>query len=134
MSADIHVEMHHDHRQWESEIRFWRDDIAAWQKEIAQAYNQLKDIEAAVNKHETSLRQHAGSLRTAEERFDSHEHALAEFESGGSGTDLPGYIQKHKSEGETHAKQRADHEDFKRRHYAFMARWRVLVEAIANLK
>ena len=37
MSAKLHLEMHQNHRLWESEIGFWRDDIRAWQHEMTLA-------------------------------------------------------------------------------------------------
>lgn len=132
MSAEIHVEMHNEHKLWGAEIGFWRDDIAAWQHDLAKAMGQIKELENALAKHETSLRQHAGKLRTAEERFDNHEHALCKYEAGGAGADLPAYVQKHQNESNEHAQQRKEHEELKRQHYSLIAHWRTLVKSITD--
>ena len=133
MSAQIHIEMHQAHRLWENDIGFWRDDIRAWQHELVTIRAQLKDLESALTKHEETLRQHAASIRLDEEKIGVHEHALAEFERGGEGADLPSFVPNHQQEAERHSNHRAKHEELKRIHHTFVARWRLLVQSLATI-
>jgi hypothetical protein len=122
--------MHADHRLWDREAGFWRDDIRAWQHELAAASSDLKSLEAALQKHGEAIRTHAAAIRLAEQDVDGHEHALTEFEKGGSGEDLIPLASKHLDEAAWHARQRAAHEGLKRRHHAIMALWQSLMKAL----
>ena len=133
MTAQIHLEMHQDHRLWESEIKSWRGDIHAWQLECKLAWDQLKALQTAIEKHEETLRQHASAIRLDEERMDTHEHAIAEFEAGGRGTDLPGFVPKHQQEADRQTQQREKHDELKRHHHEFIARWGLLVKTLTRL-
>ena len=80
--------MHEEHRYWESEITMWRADLRAWQQELAKAQSEIKLLESALSDHAQVLRLHGSSLRLNEQEFDTHEHAIAEFEKGGEGDEL----------------------------------------------
>lgn len=133
MTAQLHLEMHQEHQQWDSEIKCWRADLHAWQLECKTAWEKLRELEAAIKKHEETLREHASSIRLDEDRIDTHEHALAEFESGGSGTDLPGFVPKHKQEADRQVEQSARHEDLKRRHHEFITHFEQIVKSLVRL-
>jgi septal ring factor EnvC (AmiA/AmiB activator) len=125
--------MHQEHQQWDSEIKCWRTDLHAWQKECKAVWEKLRELEAAIKKHEEALRQHASSIRLDEERIDNHEQALAKFEAGGSGTDLPGFVPKHQQEADRQTKQRARHEDLKRHHHEFITHFEQTVKQLVRL-
>jgi hypothetical protein len=132
VSTEAHLRMHRDHRFWDSEVDFWRDDLRAWQRELTEAWSQLKELEAALQRHEEVLREHAASLRLDQEQTSAHEHALAEYERGGTGPDLPAMAVGHEDEADRHAEQRERHEQLKRQHHSFLARWRALIESLTS--
>jgi len=133
MTAQIHFEMHQDHRLWDSEIKGWRGDLHSWQLESKAAREQLKELEAALQKHENTLREHASAIRLDEERIDAHEHALGRFEEGDTSAELLEFVPKHQSEANRQLEQRTRHEELKRHHHEFIARWRLLVKSLTPL-
>lgn len=133
MTAQLHFEMHQEHVQWDSEIKCWRADLHAWQLECKTAWEKLRELETAIKKHEETLREHASSIRLDEERIDTHEHALAEFEAGGSGADLPAFIAKHKQEVDRQSQQRDKHEALKRHHHEFITHFEQIVKPLVRL-
>jgi hypothetical protein len=133
MTAQLHLEMHQDHHLWETEIKFWRADLHAWQLECKKAWDHWKDLESALKKHEETLREHAASIRLDEERIAAHEHSIAEFEMGGTGTDLPGLVPKHKAEADRQTLQRTRHEELKRHHHELIAHMGAFVKILKRL-
>jgi hypothetical protein len=132
MATTSHATMHHDHRLWESEIGLWRDNLRAWQHEAAEAVSGVKKLEESLKKHEEALRTHAAAIRLAEQEFDVHEHALAEYEKGGAGEELIPMAKKHLDEAAHQESQRAAHEMLKQRHYAVMSHWQTLLNTLAG--
>lgn len=132
MTATTHTSMHNEHRLWEKETGFWRDDIRAWQHELARSLSALKEIEEVLNKFEKTVQAHAAAIRLDELDIDGHEHALAEFEKGGSGESLIPLAGKHLEEAARHAQHRAAHERIKRRHHAIMALFSALLKGLAD--
>jgi hypothetical protein len=33
MTATFYIEMHNEHRHWQSDLAMWRDDVGLWQEE-----------------------------------------------------------------------------------------------------
>ena len=129
MSVKNHAEMHQNHLAWNSEKLCWREDLRNWQHELAQAFTNLKELDADLKQHEQALRQHGSAVRLNEEIVDAHEHSLAEFEKGGSGTDLPLLAKQHQEEQVKHDQLRAVHENLKRRHHFMIAQINLLLKA-----
>ena len=133
MTAQLHIEMHQDHHLWESEIKFWRADLHAWQLECKKAWDQWKELESALKKHEETLREHGGVDRLRKRTIAAHEDSIAEFEMGGTGTDLPGLVPKHKAEADRQTLQRTLHEELKRHHHEFVAHWGQFLKVVQRL-
>ena len=132
MTVSIHVDMHHDHGRWASEDSMWRSDIAAWQHELADAQASVDRLTESLRAHGERLRKHAAAIRVDELDADRHEHALAEYEQGGSGAELPEFAQKHTRETERQAKDRQAHEQLKRLHHTIFAQWHLLLKSLTE--
>ena len=130
MTSTTHAAMHKDHRLWDSEIGAWRDDIRAWQHELSATVKELSQLKEALERHHTILQKHAASIRLDEQEADAHEHALADFEKGGSGQELIPLARKHLDEAARQDKQREAHETLTRRHHEVMSRWKALWKAL----
>lgn len=130
MTASTHMNMHNEHRFWESEIGLWRDDLRAWQHELAKAQNEIKLLEKAMEDHAHALRTHGSSLRLEEQSFEGHEHAIADYEKGGEGDQLFEMAREHNKEAAHHVEHRAAHERLKRRHHNAIAHWNLLLKAL----
>jgi hypothetical protein len=132
MSVSNHVEMHRDHQRWSSETNMWRCDLAAWQHELADAVADVEQLKKALEAHGERLRKHAAAIRVDELAAEGHEHALAEYELGGSGENLPEYARKHSREADRQAKDREAHEHLKRLHHTIIAQWRLLLKSLTE--
>lgn len=130
MTSTTHMDMHNEHRLWESEISLWRDDLRAWQQELANAQGEIKELEKALNDHAQALRTHGSSLRLEEQTFEGHEHAIAEYEKGGEGGELFEMARQHCLEAGHHVEHRRVHEHLKRRHHTVIAHWNLLLKAL----
>jgi hypothetical protein len=132
MATVTHATMHHDHTQWLSENDMWRCDISAWQEEFRKAAADLKEIEATLKEHEKALQVHAAAIRLRGQELASHEHALAEYERGETGTELIPLAQAHDKEAAKHTQQHDAHERIKRHHHTVMAQVSMLHKAVAK--
>ena len=130
MTASTHINMHNEHRFWESEISVWRDDLRAWQHELAKAQGEIKQLEKALDDHAHALRTHGSSLRLEEQTLDSHEHAIVEYEEGGKGNELLEMARQHRKETGNHIEHRRVHEQIKRQHHNVIAHWNLLLKAL----
>ena len=132
MTVSNHVDMHRDHLRWASEASMWRSDVASWQHELADAQADVEQLTKALEAHGERLRKHAATIRIDELGPEGHEHALADYEKGGSGADLPEYAQKHTHETERQAKDRKAHEQLKRLHHTILAHWKLLLKSLTE--
>ena len=132
MTSTAHLNMHGEHRLWESHISQWRDDLRAWQHELAKAQGEIKQLEKALEDHAHTLRTHASTLRLQEQKVDEHEHAIVEYEKGGEGDELVQMARDHSQEAVHHAKQCEDHEQLKRRHHNVIAHWNLLLKSLRD--
>lgn len=132
MTVSNHAEMHRDHLRWSSEASMWRSDLAIWQHELADAVVDVEQLKKALEAHGERLRQHAATIRVDELEADGHEHAIVDYEQGGTGTDLPEYAQKHTRETDRQAKDRQAHEQLKRLHHTILAQWRLLLKSLTE--
>jgi hypothetical protein len=124
------MDMHNEHRFWESEISLWRDDLRAWQQELAKAQGEIKQLEKALEDHGQVLRTHGSTLRLEEQTFEGHEHAIAEYEKGGEGDELFEMARQHTQVAGHHVDHRRAHEQLKRRHHTVIAHWNLLLNAL----
>ncbi len=131
-SVLTHTEMHSDHRQWSSEELLWDDDVHIWEGELDSALAEMKKLASVFAEHRQGLEAHAEAVRAAHAKRAKHEHALAEYEQGGSGEDLIALARKHEEESEKHVQQRKAHERIKCHHHTVMAHWRLLFKALSK--
>lgn len=123
-----HAQMHAQHLEWTQDNSMWRDDLAIWQREIKQARADLELLKTAFDEHEQRLRQHAAAVRLYEHDALQHEHALAEYERGESGTDLCAMARAHESEQTKHQGLLELHAEIKRQQHAIVEHWQQLLD------
>lgn len=128
--AKAHIEMHGDHQRWLSDQAMWRDDLAMWQQEIAKAMDGIRKLEDALRTHRATLQEHEQTIAAETPCLQNHEHALAEFERGGSGEGLLQLAVSHQQSAEKHGKQRSEHERIKKDHHIVMAYWLLLLKSL----
>jgi hypothetical protein len=130
--ATIHGEMHGEHRQWLSDDALWRDELAIWQKEIDQALGGLTKLEEALREHGKGLQDHLETIAAEERKLRDHEHALADFERGGSGNELLLMARTHTETADKHVQQRQAHERLKKQHHTVRAYWSLLLKVLTQ--
>jgi hypothetical protein len=130
MAETLHAEMHREHGAWASESGAWLDDIRLWQDELKTLQAQLQDFEKKVAKHAETLRKHAAAVHLHATEHDAHESALATYERGGAGEELPELAQKHQQEGVKQGEYRELHRKIKAHHHAVISHWNGLMKAI----
>ena len=130
MSASLHEELHHDHIVWKAELSKWRDDTALWKKEMCQAEVQIKELEKALKSHREALESHAASVQDRMRQTNKHESAIAAYETGEAGEDLPAMAVAHEQEAKSQDLQRKAHERIRRHHHSVMANWSLLLKTI----
>jgi cysteinyl-tRNA synthetase len=132
VTSSIHTDLHHDHIIWKAEVSQWRDDIDLWENELDKAEAQLKDLEKALKAHREALSAHASAIREREKATDLHERAIAAYEAGETGEELPAMAIGHQQELEKQAQQRSSHDRIRRYHHALIATWSLLLKALRH--
>lgn len=132
MTSSIHADLHHDHILWKAEISQWRDDIELWRNELEKAESQVKNLENALKAHREALSAHASALQAREKSTNAHETAIAAWESGETGEELPAMAIGHQRESENQAHQRSAHDRIRRHHHTVIANWSLLLKAIEH--
>lgn len=108
--------MHHDHRQWESDVSMWRDDIDIWQRGHQNALGEIRRIEERLVGHADALKSHVNQLDSHEANALEHEHAVA-AECRGQTAPTPDSIADHAKEATAHQHLRDAHERIKKHHH-----------------
>jgi septal ring factor EnvC (AmiA/AmiB activator) len=124
--------MHSEHKQWESDIAMWKDDARMWQKELKQVQSELKELKERLSDHRKGLAEHVKALRKHARTSGGHEHALAEYETGGEGEDLIALAKSHGQEIDRHALVRDAHERIKKYHHTVLAEWSHFFKSLAE--
>jgi septal ring factor EnvC (AmiA/AmiB activator) len=124
--------MHGEHKQWEADIAMWRDDVRMWQKELKQVRSELKELKDRLSEHRKALAAHLRGLRKQTRTLGGHEHALAEYETGGVGEDLVALAKAHGQEIDRHTLQREAHERIKKYHHVVIAQWSHFFKSLAG--
>jgi hypothetical protein len=145
MAADTHADMHTEHRRWGSDIGLWRDEIDVWEEELRNAGADLERLAPALpghrlarlrnilRAHRAVLDTHRGVIDTHDSRVQKHEHVLATFEGGGpAGNHLLKMAKDHRCDAPRHARLRDAHEHLKRCQHTLLARWPLLLRALAE--
>lgn len=132
MTTSLHEELHHDHIVWKAEVSQWRDDIELWKNELTQAEAQLKDLELALKAHREALAAHESAIQDREAATNRHELAIAAWEAGETGEDLPAMAVAHEQEIKTQDLQRNAHDRIRRHHHSVMANWSLFMKAIVH--
>jgi hypothetical protein len=130
MSSTLHQSMHTEHLEWAGEIGLWRDNLRLWQHDVDRMQNEVQELTLLLKGHDDALRSHASHIRQQEQSFESHEHALAEYERGAEGDELLQMARQHGEEASRQQKQRDDHEGLKRAHHEVLRHWSALLKAL----
>ncbi len=112
--------MHHDHRQWESDVSMWRDDIDNWKDGHRAALVELKRIESKLREHEASLDAHCNQLDSHEANTLQHEHSVAADCRNHTEMNEQSVVD-HAREAEAHQRLFQAHERIKKHHHTVMA-------------
>jgi len=112
--------MHHDHRQWESDVSMWRDDIDLWEQGHQNALKELKRIDERLAEQAEALESHVDQLDSHAANTLQHEHAVA-AECHDHAEPTPNSIAEHLKEATAHQHLRDAHERLKKHHHTVMA-------------
>ena len=129
-----HQQMHAVHECWRNENALWHEELKLWQDELKQTRRNLAEVLAGLDAHAQKLEKHGASLTLYSQESLEHEHALAEFERGGSPAKLAELDGAHQAEVQHHAHVRDIHEQLKRLHHTIVARCSLLAAAEAHLR
>ncbi len=132
MTISLHFDMHREHMIWKAEALQWHDDLELWKNELIQAESQLKELEKALKTHRDALSSHAASIMKREQAANAHEYAIATYESGETGEELPTMAVRHEDEKREQTNQRNAHERIRRHHHAIIANCSLLLKAIQH--
>lgn len=132
MASTTHEKMHLDHLAWTNEGCFWHDAVRTWQKDVEVALKEIARVEQALRDHEKELEIHAAAIKLYGQKVGEHEHAIAQFEKGGAGEDLPELAGGHAGEEGHQRQQRETHERLKQKHHVIMAYWKLLSRALSD--
>lgn len=132
MTSSLHTELHHDHIVWKAEAAQWRDDMTIWQNELSLAEEHLRSVQEALAKHRDALTAHALLILQRAQAANRHELALAAYESGETGADLPAMAVEHQQESLHQQQQRAAHDRIRRHHLSMIAACSLLQKAVQN--
>jgi hypothetical protein len=145
MTAGTHADMHAEHRLWRGDFSLWREEMGVWQAELNRVGADLERLAPALpSQHLMRLRvvlrthrevfdAHRAAIDTHDRHVENHEAALARFEKGGpANNDLLNLAKDHQREIPRHAKQREAHERLKKCQRTLMARWPLLLKALAE--
>jgi len=74
MERDLN--MHQEHRAWESDIKMWNDDVEMWQEEIKSLKSALINIEVLIDNHEAALNKHVNEFLEHQSTARTHEQNM----------------------------------------------------------
>jgi hypothetical protein len=132
MTHSVHTEMHCEHKHLLNEIALSQEQLSHWRQEFREALGNVERLKNALTCHDEALQKHAEELDRECTRLQQHEHALVEYERGGTGAELVSMVQQHKDELARQSRARATHERIKKHHHSLMAQWRLLFDAMTN--
>jgi hypothetical protein len=121
--------MHCEHKQQRNELALWQEYLGHWQGELEAAIGDLDRLRKSLQCHETALKEHGAALGRQREQIDKHEHALAEWERGGTEPGLISQAKEHQNETKHHRELREIHERIKKHHHTLLGNWRLLCDA-----
>jgi hypothetical protein len=132
MATADHMEMHFEHKQLLNELALWQEQLGLWRQEFREALAEIDRLKISLKSHDEALQKHADDLDRECTRLQDHEHALADYERGGSGQELIALAKNHTKELSSQLNRRAVHERIKRHHHSVMAQWRLLFDALTK--
>jgi predicted nucleic acid-binding Zn-ribbon protein len=112
--------MHHDHRQWESDVSMWRDHIGIWKQGHQNAFKELKRIEERLAEQSDALESHVNQLDFQEANILQHEHTVA-GECRDQTEPRHHSMADHAKEATAHQHLRDAQERLKKHHHTVMA-------------
>lgn len=131
MKKQDHLQIHQEHRSWDSDLEMWSLDLKMWDEEVEALDNALAFINEAVQKHEESLMDHLKSLVDHRERLNKHELDISVLIEG---TSLDAkLLESHTTEAKHHEIYRHAHERLKRYHHTMMALTKGLKKALESI-
>jgi len=122
MTDDTHASIHHDHRQWNSEMTSWRDDLRQWSSEVKAAQT-LAQI--GLQKHLALLESHGDAIQLGEQEVALHEHTLAEHQQAGDTATTPldaPLLKAHHQRAAATEQLRQVHDQLKHRHHEIVTK------------
>jgi hypothetical protein len=126
MLAVTQAETSTERTRLQSEVGLWRSEARYLSQEYRKALADLQRLEGALRQRVQALEAHAAAL-------DDHEQRLArgEWDEPAESTDAPSApVGSH--EILKHWRRREDHERVKSQHYAALAYWSLLLQAVAG--
>ncbi len=125
------IEMHSDHRHWNSELAMWKEDITNWRSEHAIALDLLLQAKTMITSHEACLDAHQEKMSEVSKAIQCHEKTLAASLRGGAESDRNNVLNdKHESHLQTMITQHDAHERIKKHHHTAMAKVELLLKAL----
>jgi hypothetical protein len=131
MLAVTPVELSNARQQLQGEVSLWRCEVSFLHQEYRKALVELHRLEAALRQQEQALEAYATALATQEQRLVGEaREGPAEYE-GETTEGLPRQAPMGSHEILKHWRQREDHEQIKRQHYAVLAYWSLLLQTVS---
>lgn len=126
-----HLQIHHEHKLWDSDLQMWSLDLKMWNEESQALNHALAFINEAVKKHEEALAFHLKSLMEHQDKLHNHEKDITILVEG---TPLDTKLQEeHADEAKRHEVYRDAHERLKRYHHMLMALTKGLKKALESM-
>ena len=132
MTVANHAEMHFEHKQLLNETALWQDEVSHWRQEFSEALAGLDRLKTALTSHAEALQNYAAELDRECTRLEEHERSLADYERGGTGSDLIPLAQEHAQELARHIRRRDVQERIKKHHHMLLAQWHLLFSALTK--
>lgn len=107
--------MHHEHREWKSELVMWFEDIDVWQRQLKEALRRHTEHAEKIGPLLEALATERSQLRIIQDVMDQHEHKMANADHFGDS--LPEWMTlKHLDIAKEMEKWRAHHAKLRVQH------------------
>ncbi|MTI38922.1 hypothetical protein [Fulvivirga lutimaris] len=76
MSTSSQLEMHKEHKNWDSDINMWEQDMKMWLDELKALRDALLHVEVFVDNHEDMLNNHSKQFTSHSSELKIHERFM----------------------------------------------------------
>jgi predicted nucleic acid-binding Zn-ribbon protein len=126
-----HLQMHQEHRTWDSDLQMWSHDLKMWEEEIEALNSALQFINDAIKSHQEALMDHLKALVDHRDRINKHEVDIKYVRESSK---LDGeLLDMHKDETIQHEIQHRAHERIKKYHHTIMALTKGLKKSLESV-